>query len=152
MKIDSIPGGSTDSNFKNEIELKSFQWSAGVGCTQAQGADRTVTTASVSEVTASKLSDKSTEKLFKSLLKGESVGKATVSFVAAVKGESVAYLTIELEEVIISGWSMSSAGDAPMETISMHFTKFDWAYHARDAAQGTQKTHLTYSLIDNKVG
>jgi type VI secretion system secreted protein Hcp len=152
LKIDSIKGSTTDSKFKDQIELNSFQWGAGVGVSSARGGDRTTSEPSVSEITATKQVDKSSELLFKSLLKGEPVGKALISFTSASKGESVAYATLELEDVIISGLSMSTGGDIPSESISLNFTKFDWSFVGRDVKQTGSPTHLIYSLVENKVG
>lgn len=152
LKFDSVKGSSTDSAFKDQIELNSFQWGAGIGVGSARGGDRTSSEPSVSEITATKITDKSSELLFKALLKGEPVGKGTISFVAASKGEAIAYATLDIEEVIISGFSMSSGGDTPSESISLNFTKFDWSFTGRDATQGGSPTHLIYSLVENKVG
>jgi type VI secretion system secreted protein Hcp len=150
MKIDKVPGQSTDANFAGQITLDSFQWGAGRACTNAASGDRTPGVASISEVTATKQTDKATEKLFVSLLKGEPVGPATISFVASIKGESVCYAKLILEEVIVSGLSMSSGGDNPTESVSLHFTKFDWTYSTRDAKQAESKTHLSYDLVLNQ--
>jgi len=153
LKFDSIKGSSTDQNFKDQIELHSFQWGAGVGVGSPRGGDRTTSEPSVSEITSSKTLDKSSEGLFKALLKGDPVGKGTISFVAASKGESVAFATLEIEDVIISGYSMSSGGsDLPTESLSLNFTKFDWSFTGRDAKLGGSPTHLIYSLVENKVG
>jgi type VI secretion system secreted protein Hcp len=152
MKIDNIKGSSTDANFADQIELGSFQWGAGLGVGSARGGDRTVSEPSVSEITATKTTDKSSELLFKALLKGDPVGKATISFVAASKGESVAYATLEISDVIVSGFSLSSGGDFPTESVSLNFTKFDWSFTGRDATQAGSPTHLIYSLVENKVG
>jgi type VI secretion system secreted protein Hcp len=152
LKIDSCKGSSTDTKFKDQIELGSFQWGAGLGVSSARGGSRTTSEPSVSEITATKTTDKSSELLFKALLKGEPVGKGTISFTAASKGESVAYATLEIEEVIISGFSMSSGGDFPSESLSLNFIKFDWSFTGRDATQAGSPTHLIYSLIENKVG
>jgi len=72
--------------------------------------------------------------------------------VAASKGESVAYATLEIEDVIVSGFSLSSGGDFPSESLSLNFTKFDWSFTGRDATQVGSATHLIYSLVENKVG
>ena len=153
LKIDSIKGSSTDNNFKDQIELLSFQWGAGVGVGSPRGGDRTTSEPSVSEITTTKVLDKSSEGLFKALLKGDPVGKGTISFVAASRGESVAYATLELEDIIISGYSMSSGGqDLPTESLSLNFTKFDWSFTGRDTKQGGSPTHLIYDLATNKVG
>lgn len=152
LKFDDIKGSSTDENFTDQIKLESFQWGAGIGVTSATGGDRSVSVPMVSEITATKQLDKSTEGLFKAMLKGEPIGKGTVSFVAASKGESVAYVTLELEEVIVSGFSTSSGGDFPSESLSLNFTKFDWSYTPRDSTQTGSPTHLIYDLVANKVG
>jgi type VI secretion system secreted protein Hcp len=153
LKFDSIKGSTTDQNFKDQIELSSFQWGAGLGVGSPRGGDRTTSEPSVSEITTTKTLDKSSEGLFKALLKGDPVGKGTISFVAASKGESVAFATLEIEDVIISGYSMSSGGgDLPSESLSLNFTKFDWSFTGRDQKLGGSPTHLIYSLVENKVG
>lgn len=152
LKFDSIKGGATDKTFKDQIELNSIQWGAGLGVGSARGGNRTTSEPSVSEITATKIIDKSSEGLFKALLKGEPVGKGTISIAAATKGESVAYLVLELEDVIISGYSISSGGDVPSESLSLNFTKFDWCYTDRDGKQTGSPTHLVYSLEANSVG
>ncbi|MFC0206668.1 Hcp family type VI secretion system effector [Novosphingobium soli] len=153
LKIDSVKGSSTDSKFSEQIELQSFQWGAGLGVGSPRGGDRTTSEPSVSEITATKVLDKSSEGLFKALLKGDPIGKGTISFVAASKGESVAFATLELEDIIVSGYSMSSGGqDLPSESISLNFTKFDWSFTGRDKKQGGNPTHLIYDLTENKVG
>lgn len=152
MQLEGIKGSSTDSKFKDQMELNSFQWGAGLGVGSARGGDRTTSEPSVSEITATKQLDKSSELLFKSLLMGDTITKGTVSFVAAIKGESVAYATLALEDVIISGFSQSSGGDFPTESVSFNFAKFDWSFTGRDDTQTGTATHLIYDLTTNKVG
>lgn len=152
LKIDKIPGSTTDDAHKNQIELNSFQWGAGIGVSSARGGDRTSSEPSVSEITATKVTDKASEKLFKALLMGDPVGQATIFFTAAIKGTSVDYASVVLDDVIISGFSMSSGGERPTESISLNFTKFDWSFSGLDQTQTGDPTHLIYSLIENKMG
>ena len=153
LKLDPIKGSVTDSKFKEQIELQSFQWGAGVGVSSARGGDRTTSEPSVSEITASKALDKSSEGLFKQLLMGEPVAKGTISFTAAIKGESVAYAVLELEDVIVSAYSQTSGGnDLPAESISLNFTKFVYSFSGRDDKQASSPVRLTYDLAENKVG
>lgn len=152
MELDGIKGSSTDEKFKDMIELSSFQWGAGLGVGSPRGGDRTTSEPSVSEITTTKQLDKSSELLFKKLLMGETIPKGKINFVVASKGESVAYAVLELEKVIISGYSQSSGGDFPSESISLNFTKFDWMFTGRDAEQTGAATHLIYDLAANKVG
>lgn len=152
LELDGVPGSSTDSAFKDQIELSSFQWGAGIGVGSARGGDRTTSEPSVSEITATKQLDKASELLFKKLLKGDTMPKGTINFVAASKGESVAYATLVLEDVIVSGYSQSSGGDFPTESISLNFAKFDYSFTGRDDTHGGSATHLIYDLAENKVG
>lgn len=153
LKNDKLKGSATDANFKEQTELSSFQWGAGLGVSSARGGDRTVSEPSVSEITCTKTTDKSSERFFKSLLKGDPVGKTEIAFTAAVKGESVAYLTLILEDVIVSGYSVSHGGgsEMPNESVSLNFTKFDWSFTGRDSEHAGSPTHLIYSLEENKV-
>jgi len=153
LKNDKLKGSATDSNFKDQVELSSFQWGAGLGVSSARGGDRTTSEPSVSEITGTKVTDKSSERFFKALLKGDPVGDTEVAFTAAVKGESVAYLTVKLSDVIVSGYSVSHGGgsEMPSESVSLNFTKFDWSFTGRDKEHGGSPTHLIYSLEENKV-
>ena len=152
LQLDPIKGSVTDAKFKDQIELASFQWGAGLGVGSPRGGDRTTSEPSVSEISASKKLDKSSEGLFKQLLMGEPVAKGKISFTAAIKGESVAYAVLDLEDVIISGYSQSSGGDFPVESISLNFTKFVYSFSGRDDKQVSSPVRLTYDLAENKVG
>ncbi len=152
LKLEGCPGSVTTAGFEKQIELSSFQWGAGLGVGSARGGDRSTSEPSVSEISGTKALDKSSEHLFKNLLMGNTIATGEISFTAAIKGVSVAYGVLKLEDVIISGYSMSSGGDFPQESISLNFTKFDWAFSGRDDKQASTATHLIYDLEQAKVG
>jgi type VI secretion system secreted protein Hcp len=152
LKLESIKGSVTVEAFKDQIEFQSFQWGAGLGVTAPRGGSRTSSEPSVSEIVLTKTLDKASEGLFKALLKGEPIGTGTISFTAASAGEAVAYVQVELEKIIVSGYSLSTGGDLPSESLSLNFTKFDWCYTDRDAEQEGSPSHLVYDLESNKVG
>ena len=153
LELTGIKGSVTDSKFKEQIELNSFQWGAGIGVGSARGGDRTTSEPSVSEIVGTKQLDKSSELLFKNLLMGETLAKGKISFTAAIKGESVAYAVLELEDVIVSSYSQSTGGDSlPQESISLNFAKFIYSFSGRDDKQASAAVRLTYDLAENKVG
>jgi type VI secretion system secreted protein Hcp len=152
LELDGIKGSVTDSKFKDQIELASFQWGAGIGVGSARGGDRTTSEPSISEIIGSKTLDKASEGLFKQLLMGEAIAKGKISFTAAAKGETVAYAVIDLEDIIISSYSQSSGGEFPTESISLNFAKFVYSFFSRDGKQATKPTRLTYDVAENKVG
>lgn len=151
LKLDGCEGSSTQTGFEKQIELHSFNWGAGLGVGSARGGDRSTSEPSVSEITATKNLDKSSEHLFKNLLKGESLAKGEISFTSASKGTSIAYAVLKIEDVIVSGYSMSSGGDFPQESISLNFTKFDFSFSGRDDKQVGKATHLIYDLEKNEL-
>ena len=53
---------------------------------------------------------------------GTRIPKAVVKFFKA--GSSTEYLTITLEDVFISSWSISAEGRTPTESLSLNFAKF----------------------------
>lgn len=152
LELDGIKGSSTNENFKDQIELTSFQWGAGLGVGSPRGGDRSVSEASVSEISGTKQLDKATEGLFRALLKAKPVGKGKISFVVSSDGESVAYSTLELENVIVSGYSVSGSGqDILQESLSLNFTKFVWSFTGRDVTQAGSPVRLPYDLSKNKL-
>lgn len=153
IKLTNCDGSVTTAGFEKQFECHSFQWGAGVGVGSPRGGDRTTSEPSVSEISVTKTLDTSSEKIFKSLLNGDNLGEGTISFTAAVKGTAIAYATLKLDDVIVSGYSMSSGGDGlPSESISLNFKKFDWAFSGRDDQQVGKATHLIYDLSTAKVG
>lgn len=154
MKLGDIKGSVTDGKFKDQIELTTFRWGAGIPTSNSHGGDRTTGKASVSEIATTKQTDKATEKLFKSLLFGKSLGQGVISFVATSgQKESVAFATLTIEEVIVSGLSIEASPESmPTEHLSLNFTKFDWCFTGRDAKQTGSPTHLIYNIVEASVG
>ena len=48
------------------------------------------------------------------------------------EGQLETYLTIKLTNTMISGYSFSSGGDRPSESISLNFTKIEYTYQGYD--------------------
>ncbi len=62
------------------------------------------------------------------------------------------YLTITLEDVFFSGWSLSSGGDTPSESVSLNYAKVKTNYMKSDAAgQLSQGTLAGWDLATNKA-
>lgn len=130
-KEGAVKGDVTESNHKNWIELSSFQWGVGRGISSPTGAsaDRESSAPSVSEIVVTKAQDVSSVGLLTEALQGDGA-KAQIDFCRTNKDQMEVYLTIELENVMISGFSTSSGGDRPTESVSLNFTKI--------MAKGTQ--------------
>jgi type VI secretion system secreted protein Hcp len=148
-----IKGDVTAAKHEHWIELNSLQFGVGRGISSPVGSsdDRESSSPSVSEITCSKAQDVASAELFKEALEGEGV-PVTIVFVKTDKKELEPYITIELTNTMISGYSMSSGGDRPSESISLNFTKFEFKSVAMDEKGSTHtKKSFTYDMTKAKV-
>lgn len=124
MKYDSIDGDVTATGHEKWIEVNSFQWGVGRGISSPTGgaADRESSAPSVSEIVVTKPTDISTIKLLNEALQGEGQD-VTIDFCKTDKGNLSVYLSYVLNNAMISGYSKSSGGDRPTESLSINFTK-----------------------------
>jgi type VI secretion system secreted protein Hcp len=144
----AIKGDVTADGYLGWIELSSFQWGVGRGISSPTmgSADRESSAPSVSEINVTKSSDVATPRLLSEALEGE--GKTVViAFTKTDKGKIEAYMTYVLANTIISGYSVSSGGDRPMESLSLNFTKIQFRMPSTAEKQGA----VTYDLATAKV-
>ncbi|MEO7651360.1 MAG: type VI secretion system tube protein Hcp, partial [Bryobacteraceae bacterium] len=123
LKIDGIPGESTDDAHKDWIEILDYNHevrqpaSATVSSAGGAGAERV----EHDDILVVKLLDKSTPKLLEACCKGTHI-KEVIMEMCRAGGDKVKYMEVKMEEVIIS--SVKSAGSAkgqngfPTESLS----------------------------------
>jgi type VI secretion system secreted protein Hcp len=149
----AIKGDVTATGWESWIELNSFQFGAGRGISSPTGgsADRESSAPSISEVTVSKDQDTATGPLLTAALQGEGV-TVIIDFVKTSQGQLVKYMEYTLTNTLISGFSTSSGGDRPSESISLNFTKFQVDPTTIDA-EGTisNANPITYDIGLAKV-
>src|SRR5579864_7871476 len=124
VKYAAINGDATESTHSQWIEVNSFQWGVGRGISSPTGgsSDRESSAPSVSEIVVTKPTDIASVKLLDESLQGD--GKdVTIDFCKTDKGNLSVYLTFVLNNTMISGYSTSSGGDRPQESLSFNFTK-----------------------------
>ncbi len=126
MKYGDIKGDVTDPGFEGDIKLNSFQWGIGRGITMDANGRRIVSAPSISEIVVTKDFDASSVPLIKEALIGNPTN-VEADFVNQVDGKLLPYLKITLGNNLISGYSMSSGGDKPSESLSLNFTKISIA-------------------------
>jgi type VI secretion system secreted protein Hcp len=155
MNYDSlaVKGDVTAEGHKDWVELSSFQWGVGRGISSPTGAaaDRESSAPSVSEITCTKDQDKGSIKLLNEALQGE--GKTVIiDFVKTEKGKLENFLTFTLTNTMVSGYSLSSGGERPSESLSLNFTKVEMKVTPLGAAGETESPEtVTYDLATAKV-
>lgn len=128
LKLDGVPGESTDDKHKGEIEVESFSWgesnqgSAGHG--GGSGAGKVVP----QDLVFTKRMDKSSPVLFIACATGQHFKDALLTARKAGGGQQE-YLKMKFEEVIVSSYQTSAAGGAVVhETVGLHFSKLEMVY------------------------
>ncbi len=124
MKFGKVEGQVTTSGFEKWIELSSFQYGVGRGVTSgAGGQQRESSNPSISEISVTKVFDKASSGLYEDAVAGSFDTTVQIKMTSTTKNKVDTFLTYELSECGVSGYSISSGGDNPSESLSLNFTK-----------------------------
>lgn len=153
MKYGTIKGNVTEEGHKDWVDLNSLQWGVGrgIGSPTGRSANREASAPSVSEITVTKMLDKSSYHWLQEALKGVGVD-CEIDFVATDAGVLRKYLTYKLTNCLVSGYSLSSGGDRPSESLSINFTKFEFATtEYDDKHKSTDSPKVSYDMATAKA-
>jgi type VI secretion system secreted protein Hcp len=127
LKLGDIKGEVTAQGFADQIECHSMQFGVGRAISTPVGAvtNREASAPSISEVVLTKQLDKSSIALFTEAVVGKKE-KALKAEITKTGGDSLEKIAVyTLHNTMISGYSVSSGGDRPSESISLNFTKIE---------------------------
>lgn len=124
--FDGIKGESSFRAFANSTELNSLSWGAKNTATiGSEGGRAGMGKVQTGEMVITKPRGSSSSALQMFVFNGKYIPKAEIRFYKQAAGAQTPYLTITLENVLVSSWSVSAEGNsAPMETFSLNFAKF----------------------------
>ena len=127
MQYAKITGDVSTKGYEDWIMLSSFQFGTGrsILSTTGSGANRQGSHASVSEITITKSLDPSSLGLWADSLAGKLDSKVVFSFTLADQ-DNKSFLDITLTDVGVSGYSTSSGGDRPSESLSLNFATIQY--------------------------
>ena len=153
MKIAAIKGSVTTEGFKDWIELESFHWGVGraVGTAARGSTSREHSEPSISEITVTKRMDLASPKLFLDAVGGKLDSKVDIKFSTTTKAQVTTFLTFKLENTGLSGYSVSSGGDLPVESLSLNFTKISMTFTGHDPGVGGSPETVGYDLTQMKT-
>jgi type VI secretion system secreted protein Hcp len=148
MKWGSIEGAVTTKGVEKWIELNSFQMGVGraIGSAARSEETREASEPSISEVVVSKLLDKSSTHLFMDAVAGDMSAKVEFKFTTTTKDQTDTFLEFELSECGLSGFSLSTGGDKPSESLSINFTKIMFKYIGKDSKVAGKPDIVGYDL------
>ncbi len=142
LKIEGVPGESTDDKHKDWIEILSFNY----GVTQrasgsaSTGGGASAERANFADFTVVKALDKATPKIFEACATGKHIPTVTLELCRA-GGDKVKYMEYKLSNVIISssrpGGSSQGGETLPLEELSFNYGKIELAYTQQKRADGS---------------
>ncbi len=149
LKYGDIKGETTQVTHKDWIEVSSVQWGVGRGISSGVGggSKREASAPSVSEITVTKSFDIAYPLLLKEAIGGKAVQVKLELTQTDNSGKHVSYQKYVLDGTLISGYSISSGGDRPSESLSLNFTKIDSEYLNIDDKFASKTTgHIVYDI------
>lgn len=143
LKIDGIPGESTDDGHKEWIELDS--WSTGHtqgagGSTSTAGA-RTAGRVDMQDFHFTKKVDKASAALAFHCANGKHIKEAVLE-VCRASEKKEKYLEIKMNDVVVSSYQLAGSGSSdsvPMEQLSLNYGRIEWIYTEMDHKTGKPK-------------
>jgi type VI secretion system secreted protein Hcp len=147
-----IKGLSKVSAHEGWLNAESMSFGVGRSIPQPTGgsAKREPSPPSVSEVTFTRTADQASPELFAQACGGESLGTCTIHLLQVSGQDTKIFLTILLEEAMVSSYSASTSGDNPSESVSVNFTKISCQYDTFDGKKVVTGTPKKWDLAVNK--
>jgi len=129
---DTLQGESTQKEYDNQIEILSFSWGVSQAGGFSYGSGGGVSKANIQDLSISFRQCKASPGIMEKCATGDHMDKATLTCLKA-GGSQEKYLTIEMEDVVISGYSTGGSGDdMPIESMTLNFAKVTQKYFKQD--------------------
>jgi type VI secretion system secreted protein Hcp len=153
LKIDGIPGESTDSKHKDEIVLTSFSMGVSNAGSVSSGGGGGEGKASFHDFNFTHKFDKASPLLMLACATGKHIATATMTARKAGKA-GFEFLFIKMNDVLVtSSQTQASAGDLPVEAVSLAFAKIEVDYKPQRANGSLgAATTFKWNLQENRQG
>ena len=155
VKWDGIKGNVTAKGYPDHMAINSFAFGLARGITMEAGnmSNREANRPSIREVTISKPADNSATAIFKESVSGSAGKKLTFKFVQTGADKIHEFMTYDLEDVLVSGYSISADAEGdPIETISLSFSKIMVKYNDFDKSnKSASPQRVGYDLTSGRA-
>jgi type VI secretion system secreted protein Hcp len=157
LKIEGIPGESTDDKHKDWIEILSYSHglSQAASGSRSSGGSATAERCNHQDVSIVKTLDKASPKLALFCCNGSHIKEVIIELCRA-GGDKQKYMEYKLSDVIISsvrpGGSAQGGETLPLEEVSFNYGKIEWTYTEMDKSSGKPKGNVksNWDLKANK--
>jgi type VI secretion system secreted protein Hcp len=154
IDFEGIKGDATHQKHEKWLDIDSLQWGVGRAIMTPTGSaqNREASEPSVSEVTFTKSMDSSSALLFQAACAGH-VGKLVTIDLVTTGNPSDLYMQYKLHNALVSGYSVSTGGERPSESVSLNFTKIEMKYQQFDEKHKVVNNFpASYDLAATKIG
>ena len=134
LKIEGVPGESTDKTHKDEIEIHSFSWGVSNTGAGSVGGGAGSGKAVLQDFHFSMPLTKASPVLMQACATGKHFPTATLTCRKA-GGSQVEFLKIKLADIIVSSYSpggltdsVEKSAELPVDALSLSFVKIDFLY------------------------
>ncbi len=154
LKIDGIPGESTDDKHKDWIEVLTYNWAARqpTSATASSSGGASQERANFQDFSIIKALDKASPKLAAACAGGDHIKTVTLELCRAGK-EKVKYMEYKLTNCIISSISSAGGGEKePTEHLSFNYGRIEWTYTRQKREDGSRGGNIAagWDLQANK--
>ena len=135
IDYEGIQGNVTAEGYQDHIKILSIHFGVGRGISMEPGnmSNREATRPTLSEITITKFADNSTTSLFKESVTGAQGKRVKLKFIQTGSDKVVEYMDYELQDCMVSGYSISSDGESdPIQTITLSYSQLMVNYHDYD--------------------
>ena len=144
LKLDGIKGEAQDDKYKDEIDILAWSWGASQSGTTHAGSGAGAGKVNVQDLSVTKYIDKSSPTLFQHCSNGKHITKGKL-IVRKAGEKPLEYLTVEIEDIIVTHVSMGGSGseDRLTENITLNFATFHvkYAVQNKDGSKGAETEH-----------
>jgi type VI secretion system secreted protein Hcp len=153
LKIDGIPGESTDSKHKDEIVLTSFSMGVSNAGSLSSGGGGGEGKASFHDFNFTHKFDKASPLLMLACATGRHIPKATMTARKSGRG-GFEFLFIKMNDVLVTSSQTGASGDdLPVEAVSLAFAKIEVDYKPQRANGSLgATTSFLWNLKENRQG
>ena len=157
IKGESVDDGKDglDKPLKDQIDILSWSFNASYSGSFQTGTGGGSGKANIGDLSLTKYTDKSTNDILKHLVSGVHIPTGLLSVRKAGGEKPLVYYFMELEDIIISSYSIGGAighDDRPTENISLNFARFRITYKVQNEKGGEAgKTAAGWDIPKNKA-
>ena len=146
LKLDGIPGESTDSKHKDEIEILSFSWGVSNSGTIGGGGGGGAGKASFNDFSFTHHMDKSSPKLWLSCATGQHIKQAILTLRKAGGDKGFEFYKVTLTDILVSSFQQAGSAEGadtrPGDSFSLNFAKIrtDYSFQSEKGTVGGTTT------------